>query len=121
MNISQKELDELWPRTCTKIDGIHDEAALNAFVAAQMDSEFDLYAPVLPYKWFLIEEFKDGKGLVILLVTHAYIDGVGLASIFQGMSNGKDMAALGNNATPTLAQRAVAQIMAPIGMVRVAI
>jgi hypothetical protein len=44
MNLSQKELDEYWPNACTKIDGIHTDEAINALVAAQMDSDFDLYA-----------------------------------------------------------------------------
>lgn len=68
----------------------------------------------------MIEKYKGGKGLVILLVTHAFVDGVGLASIFQAMTNKKDMLALGNNATPTMAQRLMMNLLAPVGMIRVA-
>jgi hypothetical protein len=121
MNLSQKELDDYWPRTCIKVEGIHDEESLNVFIAAQMDVDYDLYAPVLPYRWYLIEDFQNGKGLVILLVTHAFIDGVGIASVFQAMTNKKDMLALGKNSEPTLLQNTMAQLLAPIGMIRVAI
>ena len=85
-----------------------------------MDSDFDLYAPQLPYKWLLIENFNNGKGMVVLLVTHAFVDGLGLASIFQAMTNKKDMLALGNNAEPTIAQKVMGNLLAPIGMLRVA-
>jgi hypothetical protein len=61
---------------------LQTEEDVNLFIAKQMDEGFDLYAENLPYKFFMVENYQNGKGLVIMIFTHAFCDGVGLFSAF---------------------------------------
>jgi hypothetical protein len=76
-NLSQEDLDELWPQICIKVEGIKSVRELNDYLAAESDKEVDLYAKRLPYQWYLVENCQ-GKGYVFLVATHAYLDGISI-------------------------------------------
>ena len=120
-DLSNEELEEYWPRCCVKVDNVHTPEELNAFIAAKMDEGIDLYDEVLPYKCFMIPDFDGKYGYMLFCATHALVDGIQILPTFLTMSNDGDMSSLRRVATPTLAQRTLAQIFAPIGAIRVAI
>ena len=62
--------------------------------------EFDLYN-MTPCRFFLFPDFKEKESLIIAVGHHAFYDGVGLWSIFQGITVEKDFNQLPRVTPPT--------------------
>ena len=75
-DLTDEELDEIWPRCCVKVDNVHTPDQLNAFIAEKMDKGIDLYDNVLPYICYMIPDFDGKYGYMYFCATHALVDGV---------------------------------------------
>jgi hypothetical protein len=95
LNLSREELDEYWTRCCVKVDGIHTQEQAMDFLAKKADEKYDLYEPVLPYQFFMIPDYQDGRGLMMFVITHSFIDGVSFASSLECMRDKPDLTVIG--------------------------
>ena len=95
LKLNNGEIDEYWSRCCQTVTDIHTKEQLQEYLAKKIDEEYDLYGPVLPYKFFLIPDFMDGRGAIAFIITHAIIDGVNIAGVLQAMTNNQDFSVVG--------------------------
>jgi hypothetical protein len=85
-----------------------------------MDEGVNLYDYTLPYRIFLCPKVDEKHGYLFLCATHAFFDGISILAAFQSISLNNNMSLLRKVAEPTLGQKLLAQVLSPIGMVRVA-
>ena len=84
------EIDEMWPKLCTRLDGIRTQSELETHIAKIMDEGFDPYKKMWPLRILLVPEMDDGKGRVIMYATHAFSDGTQILATLLLISEKKD-------------------------------
>jgi hypothetical protein len=77
------EIDEVWPKCCIEVKGVKTKKDVEKFISKAMDEGFDVYAKVLPYRWFLVPETECGRGYAIYVLTHAFSDGIQALATIQ--------------------------------------
>jgi hypothetical protein len=74
------------------IEGIHTDKDLGNFMAHQQSIR-DPYDTV-QYKFFLIPDFNEKEGAVVIKIHHCMMDGLGAAGFFHCVSNEFDVKSL---------------------------
>jgi hypothetical protein len=85
--------DEEWLRKRDKVfievKDVHTHAQYHKFITELLQTEIDLMDNV-PYRYFMIPDYKNGEGRIILLMNHIYCDGLGGLQHMAGLERNWD-------------------------------
>lgn len=74
-------------------------------MAQEVEKGQNLYLPELPYKLLMFPNYQEKKGIVLLMISHAAIDGVSVFSALTAMTKEKDFKQLRSVAAPSFVQQ----------------
>ncbi len=74
-----------WGEIITRIDHIKTRAHLLDFLKWCQEKPLNLYENV-PYRWYISENYEDGKSLLVYVMNHGYQDGISLIGSMNAMS-----------------------------------
>ena len=98
---------------------IHTDEELVAFMCEQQGIRDPL--DNVQYKFFLIPDFKDGQGVVVIKAHHVFSDGLGFSTFFLALSNVYDMKALPALKPVGFLKQALIYILLPFLILRISL
>ena len=82
MEVSDDELDILWPKACINVPHVTNTSELQVFIAEKMDEGVDMYGFNLPYRMYLCPNVDGKNGYMFFIASHAFFDGMSMISSF---------------------------------------
>lgn len=78
---------------CQEVKGVHSKEDLQNFVAKVQSTEYDIFN-LMPYRFFLITDYKPGESAIVMMGHHSFTDGLQMISLFQALTVEKDFSEL---------------------------
>ena len=110
----EKQKDNIFPR----LEGVHTQKELENFLAKMVDHKIDVYNTVC-YQIYLIPDFNETEGRVILVANHSIGDGMSGFSMLALLQPSEDMSGFPRVSPPSFLTQLYCNLMAPIAIIQI--